>query len=549
MDWLEQITARIVELPLWAAWLAIIVATFVSEDLTCIAAGLAAASGRISGWSAIGAAGFGIWLGDLGLFAAGKYIGRAALTRAPIKWLVHAEDVEVSSQWFKHKGLTVIFATRFVPGTRLPTYFAAGVLGAGFWRFAFLTALAVAVWAPLIGGGAMLLGREVLPLVEAYNRFAVPVIAGAIVLCFIALKFVIPAFTWRGRRMIVSRWRRMTRWEFWPPWLFYAPVVAHFLWLALKHRSLSVFTAVNPGVHAGGFVGESKSEIMQQLSGELDLVARTRRIPVELASDARAELVREFQREHGFTFPLVLKPDAGQRGSGVAIVRDDGEVARYLEQIRCDCVVQEHVPGVEFGVFYYRFPSEARGRIFSITRKLFPRVRGDGSSTLERLILEDPRAVCMARFYLEKNAERLWDVPGAGEEVQLVEIGNHCRGAVFLDGCALATPELETALDRISRRFEGFYFGRYDVRAASVEDFRAGRNFKVIELNGATSEATHIYDPDFSLLAAYKVLFEQWRLLFAIAEENARRGAVVVGVGELLHLLSRYRVNARSHPG
>jgi hypothetical protein len=325
-------------------------------------------------------------------------------------------------------------------------------------------------------------------------------------------------------------------------------VVAHFLWLSLKHRSLSVFTAVNPGVLAGGFVGESKSEIMARLAGETQCVVRTRRIESTLEFHERVQRVVEFQREHELAFPLVLKPDAGQRGSGVAVVREMREVEDYLERIGCDCVVQEHAAGDEFGVFYYRYPSEARGRIFSVTRKVFPRVRGDGERTLEELILADARAVCMARFYFEKNAHRLWDVPARGEEVQLVEIGNHCRGAVFLDGEEFATPELEAAIDRISQRFDGFFFGRYDVRTTSLDDFRAGRNFKVIELNGATSEATHIYDPKFGLFDAYRVLFEQWRILFAIASENQRRGAPVVRVPELLHLLSRYRVAARSHP-
>lgn len=548
MELVEALVAEIVDLPLWAAWVAIIVATFVSEDLTCVAAGLAAATGRISAFDAIGAAGLGIWLGDLGLYVAGKWIGKPALRRAPFKWFIHDEDVQHSADWFARRGSIVILLGRFVPGTRLPTYFAAGLLEIGFWRFSFWALIAVAVWAPLLGGGAMWIGRSILPWIATYEAWALAWLALAIAAYFGAVKFLLPAFTWHGRRMIVSRWRRMTRWEFWPPWLFYPPVLAYVAWLALKHRSLSVFTAVNPGMPGGGFIGESKQSILDQLAGDGDWIVRSRLLPAEAAVETRLDALREFMEAYALDFPIVLKPDAGQRGSGVAIVRNLTEAREYLDEIRVDCVVQEYAPGDEYGVFYHRGPDEPRGRIFSITKKVFPVVRGDGERTLEELILADDRAVCMAKFYLHRNAARLTTTPPAGEAVQLVEIGNHCRGTVFLDGTSLVTPQLEETIDRISKRFAGFHFGRYDVRVRSEADLRAGRGLKVIELNGATSEATHIYDPSYSLWRAYGVLFEQWRILFRIAAANRARGAATASVGELLHSLGAYRREARSHP-
>jgi hypothetical protein len=147
----------------------------------------------------------------------------------------------------------------------------------------------------------------------------------------------------------------------------------------------------------------------------------------------------------------------------------------------------------------------------------------------------------MARFYLKQQGDRLWDVPARGERVQLVELGTHCRGAVFLDGDRIKTAELERAIDEISRGFEGFYFGRFDIRTPSVEQFKEGKNFKVIELNGVTSEATHIYDPRNSLLAAYKVLFEQWRIAFEIGAANRARGVRPTSIRELVRMLIEYR--------
>ena len=190
-----------------------------------------------------------------------------------------------------------------------------------------------------------------------------------------------------------------------------------------------------------------------------------------------------------------------------------------------DAILQEFADGDEFGVFYYRFPEEKRGQIFAITEKQFPEVIGDGETTLENLILRDKRAVCMVNKYFERHQENLLDIPAKDKKVKLVDIGTHSRGAIFLDGIRLKTGELETAVDDICQEYKGFYFGRFDVRTASIDDFKRGHNFKIIELNGVTSEATSIYDAKNSLFTAYRVLFEQWKIAFEIGAQNRARGA------------------------
>ena len=249
---------------------------------------------------------------------------------------------------------------------------------------------------------------------------------------------------------------------------------------------------------------------------------------------------------HQLSYPVVLKPDAGQRGSGVAVVRSSQQMREYLCRTSLPIILQEYVPGREFGVFYVRYPDEKQGRIFSVTEKRMPVVVGDGSRTLEELVLADDRAVCMADFYLRNNSKRAHDVPAAGEKVQLVEIGTHCRGAIFLDGSHTITPVLEETIDRIASTFDGFFFGRFDIRVPTVEDFMSGQNLKVIELNGVTSEATHIYDPNLSLINAYRVLFEQWRIAFEIGHRNRQRGARPSSVMQLLQMIWAYRQLARN---
>jgi membrane protein DedA with SNARE-associated domain len=528
-----------------AALLAI--STFVSEDLTCIGTGILVAQGRISFLLGAVACFFGIFVGDVLLFFAGRYFGRPVLKRAPLKWFVRARDVERSSAWFSRRGMAVIFTSRFVPGARLPTYFAAGLLDTSFRRFALYFLLAGLVWAPLLVGLSGAVGGEVLKsaLVQGQTVF-VKALATAFAV-FVAVKLIVRLSNYKSRRLLLSKWRRLTRWEFWPASIFYAPVILYVALLALKRRSLTLFTSANPRIVAGGFVGESKSEILKGLSDSADLVARASLIESALDAEARRRRVRSFMTDNRLSFPVVLKPDMGQRGSGVAVVRSEAELNDYLGRTRVDTIVQEYVPGSEFGLFYYRRPSEERGRIFSITEKRFPIVTGDGASTLEHLILKDPRAVCMARYYFDKQGERLLDVPAEGEQVQLVEIGTHCRGAIFLDGARVKTAALEEAIDRVSKGFEGFYFGRFDVRAPSIDEFKRGTNFKIIELNGVTSEATHIYDPKNGLFAAYKVLFKQWRVAFEIGAENRARGVKPASIRLLVRLISEYKQSAQHH--
>ncbi len=311
-------------------------------------------------------------------------------------------------------------------------------------------------------------------------------------------------------------------------------VVCYVLYLGFKHRGFTLFTAANPAMPCGGFIGESKAEILQRLGGEDGEVARYDLISVDKTPREAAQGVDAFMRRHGLRFPVVLKPDAGQRGLGVVIVHTEEEVTTYFEERKTPTIVQEYAAGKEFGVFYYRRPGARLRRIFAITDKILPVVAGDGSSTLEELILSDDRAVCMAGRYLRAHARRLHEVPAAGEQIQLATLGTHCLGAVFRDGAWARTPQLEAAFDRISKRYEGFYFGRYDVRTPSVKDFCNGKSFKIIELNGVTSEATNIYDPDNGLADAYRILMQQWRLAFEIGSANRARGAKAATARALL---------------
>lgn len=515
-------------------------ATLVSEDLACITAGVFAAEGRVGFWAGAAACFAGIYAGDLALFVAGRTLGRRALGRAPLSWFLSERDVERSSRWLEERGGRVVLFSRFVPGTRLPTYFAAGALRTSAARFSLLFLVATALWTPALVGLAMLVGAEALEAALAANRDAALALAGAALGALLVARLATALASARGRRLLAARLGRVRRWEFWPPWAFYPPVVAYVLTLAVRHRGATLFTAANPAIADGGFVGESKSAILAGLSGSGDRVARFRLLGAGLDAAARVAAARDFLDAHGLDFPVVVKPDVGQRGEGVAIVRSGLELEREIRARDAATIVQEFVPGHELGIFYVRHPAKARGRIFSITEKRFPEVTGDGRRTLEELILADDRAVLTAAAHLERHRARLGEVPAAGELVPLVEIGSHCRGAIFLDGARLGTPALEAAIDELSRGFEGFHFGRYDVRVSSLDELGRGAGFKVVELNGVTSEATHIYDPANGIADAYRVLFEQWRIAFEIGAANRALGVAPTPLGRLARRVAAF---------
>ncbi len=539
----EPFTARLpaahgMTLLVWGVLLA--AATLLSEDLTCITAGLLVAQGRLSLLAAALACFVGIFIGDLLLYGAGRWLGRPWLGQAPLKWLISPAGLERGENWFEQRGAWMIFASRFLPGTRIPTYVGAGALRAPFWWFAACLFLPVALWTPLLVGLASVLGSQLLDSFEVFSRWALPGLLGLAAIVWGLLLLSRSLLTWRGRRLLAGWWRRKIRWEYWPPWMFYPPVMLYVLGLGMRYRSLTLFTAANPGIARGsGFIGESKSEILACLDAEK--VARYALLPAgEEVADRRARVER-FLQQNGLDLPVVLKPDIGERGRGVAVVRSIDELERWLGEHPTAAIVQRYVAGLELGIFWLALPGEERGRIFSITDKQLPEVVGDGGADLEHLVLRDRRLVAMAAAYLQALGASAARVPAAGERVRLVDVGTHCRGAIFLDGAHLATPTLEAAIERLSRGFEGFYFGRYDLRAASPAALGRGE-FQILELNGVTSEATHIYDPTNSLWTAYRVLFEQWRLAFEIGHRNHQRGFAPLSLSAMLRLL----INSRS---
>ena len=347
--------------------------------------------------------------------------------------------------------------------------------------------------------------------------------------------------------------RPLSFFEFWPDWLFYAPVAAHWIMLGLRYGDFSLPTAANPTLTAGGLCGESKLEVLDQVSGPArELLARYTSIVTDRrdahADTAAAAAAMAMAR---LDWPVVAKPDIGCNGAGVRLVHDRAGLDRYLAAFpRGERVIlQEFIPDEgEAGIFYMRRPDEAEGRITSITLKHAPVVVGDGRSTLRQLIVTDPRAGRVPHLYLPRLASRLHEVPPQGERVRLVFVGNHCKGSIFHDGTSLATAALGASFERIARSIPNFHFGRVDVRFTALPALLRGEGFRIVEINGAGSEATHIWDPATTLGEAWRAQFFHFGEAFRIGAANRARGHRSSGLRAMFALWRRQKRLMAAYP-
>jgi hypothetical protein len=334
-------------------------------------------------------------------------------------------------------------------------------------------------------------------------------------------------------------------WEFWPVWATYAPLAPWIAALALRHGWRAI-AAANPGMPDGGLVGESKFDILTTLPRRWTVPSA--RIESG-ALETRLRAVAAFWEQPAVAFPLILKPDVGQRGSGVRKVSSMAEAAAYLRDAAYPVVAQPWHPGpFEAGIFYWRHPEAERGQIFSITDKVFPEISGDGVRSIEALVLAHPRFARQAPVFLRRHAAMRGRVLAPGERFALGSVGNHCQGTLFRSGAHLWSQALDARVDDIARGVPGFFIGRFDVRYSDQARFMAGEDLAIIELNGVTAEPTDVYDPDRSITSAYRALFEQWRLVFEIGAANRRRGHAGASLGRLLRLALAHLRDGRRFP-
>lgn len=551
---LESVRAAVRATPWWGQIGAIAMLMMLSLGWMVVITGLLVAGLDMDWGVALVGLSAGFFVQQAGLWAVGAL--RARGLRLPVR----GKAVRASAaDWYRRLQQGAFregFGSQFVSWTRVGGPFGLGLSRAGWWpvgRFAAGRAAGITVW--VLASFLSVVLVEVLLVGPVRERFGLLGVAYTLIKLILVAELAPMLVTSRGRHHLLATLQRVLHYEYWPAWVFYIPLVPYVGYLALKHGGLTTFTCCNPGIeNGGGVVGESKSKITDALPRDAAVLPMRLIAPGE--PQARTRALRDLMaREPAFHFPVVLKPDAGQRGFAVRLVHTHDDALRYFQEMTAAAVAQPYAAGPhECGVCWVRRAARdhgvaggAAGFIYSITRKEFPVVIGDGTSTLEELILGHPRFRRQAAVFLDRFADHASRVLDRGESMRLAQSGNHCQGTLFRDGADLITPELSAAIDRLAGGFSGgLDVGRFDIRYESDEALRRGEGFRIVELNGVTGESTNLYDPTKSIVWAYRVLFGQWRLLFELGAWRRSQGARPLTLGDLRRA---WRTHARERRG
>ena len=312
---------------------------------------------------------------------------------------------------------------------------------------------------------------------------------------------------------------RISNWEKWPFKILYFPISFVWIWYCIKARSLWFFSSSNPTLTFGGFEGESKKEMYDQLPA--DTFPQT----IYIQNGIPFEEVEKTISNNGFTYPFVVKPDVGMKGILFRKIDDREQLRKYHERMPVEYIVQGLIElPIELSVFYYRHPASERGLISGMIQKELLEVTGDGKSTLWELILKHPRASLRLAEMKHRHEHRLERVLEDGKHFYLSYAGNHNRGARFISLAKEIDDQLLDVFDKLSKYSGQFYYGRYDIKCSSIAELKEGKNYSIIEFNGCGAEPNHIYDNDQTLLQAYAEILKHWKVLYQISKYNHENG-------------------------
>jgi len=312
---------------------------------------------------------------------------------------------------------------------------------------------------------------------------------------------------------------RIVNWELWNFYVLYFPISFVWFWYCLRSRSFWFFSSSNPSITFGGFEGEGKKEMYDQLPPEYVPVT------IYIMHDLPFEDVLKKISEAGLRYPFIVKPDVGMKGILFRKIDSDEQLRKYHERIPVEYIVQELVNlPLELSVFYYRYPYNEKGVVSGFIHKELLQVVGDGISTLKELTEKHPRARHRMAEMEHRHRHRFNRIIPRGEIFYLSYAGNHNRGARFTNLHKEIDDDLHRVFDKLSHYSRHFYYGRYDIKTTSIEDLKKGKNFLILEFNGCGAEPNHIYDCGMSIWQAYAEILKHWKALYHISRYNHKNG-------------------------
>lgn len=335
------------------------------------------------------------------------------------------------------------------------------------------------------------------------------------------------------RRFFIKLFNR----EYWSATTIYFFLYPVWVFLSLRARSFFFFAASNPSIKNGGFLCESKKDIITIIPPQYHPPTVFFSIP------ANGHIVLQELKRAGLQFPLIGKPNVGGKGRGVKVLCNEQDVINYTHHAYLDFHIQEFVPWKnEVGIFYVRYPGSTKGMITGIVQKEFLSVIGDGKHSIRALLQKNKRALMYLHSLENIHGNDLNKVLPKGEKMVVSPYGNHARGSKFVDVSYLADEALTSIIDNLCKQIPDFYFGRLDIRYDTWEALKQGKNLAIIEVNGAGAEPTHIYDPGRSIFFAWKEIVRHWIILNRISRMNHKKGHRYLSFKEGLAMLKENRL-------
>ncbi|MBS1759672.1 MAG: hypothetical protein JST23_06045 [Bacteroidetes bacterium] len=332
--------------------------------------------------------------------------------------------------------------------------------------------------------------------------------------------------------------KNIFNWERWSYDVIYLPIDIFWLWYAIKARHFWYFTPVNPTLIFAGFEGGSKKEMYEQLP------KWSYPTSIFIEPSESIEQVKNKMNEAGLIFPVVVKPDSGMAGVLFRIIKDEAHLKIYHEAVGELYVLQKCIDtGLEYSVFYIRFPGEKKGFITGLIVKDYLHVIGNGRHSLSELVNEHPVAKFKVQQLKKMHASKWNEIIPTGTNYLLNPAGNHNTGAKFVNLNHEIDQQLCDVFDKISDEAGQYYFGRYDLKCTSLGDLKSGKNIDILEFNGAGAAITHVFDRNMSYFSALKEIVRHWRYLYKIGKINNKKGVAYWGFWKGYQFMQKAKKN------
>ena len=293
-------------------------------------------------------------------------------------------------------------------------------------------------------------------------------------------------------------------------------------------------------MYFSGFEGETKEEMFAQLPPEFSPEG------IYIHPSENFQAVLKKMNEAGLQFPVAAKPDVGTKGLLFRKIEDEAQLSCYHSFLPFTYLIQELVTlPLELSVFYVRYPGKEKGIITGLIAKEYLHVKGDGKSTLKQLIEHHPKAFMIAAEQIHKHEKILNYVFAQDEIFFLNELGNHNRGARFINLKDEIDDQLQSTMDAINLYSPHFYYGRYDMKTTSLDDLKQGKNISILEYNGVGSEPNHIYDIGLSYMQAINIIAQHWKYMYEIGRINYKKGIAYIPFWKGLKMMKASMKNTK----